>query len=223
MKKIKILFADDHAIVRDGLRSLFNSDPQFVIVGEAIDGVEAIKLVSKHKPNVAILDISMPNLNGIEATSIIKKNDPEVKILILTIHENEEYVQEMILAGADGYVVKNAEKQEIFDGVRAVVNNEAFFSSAVSKVLINGLIKRTRGNEQGLSNLNNKLTKREIEILRLIAESMTSKEIAEKLFISLSTVNSHRMNIMKKLNVHDTTSLVKYAIQNKLIDIEPRM
>ena len=220
MKKIKILFADDHAIVRDGLRSLFNSDPQFIIVGEAVDGIEAIKLVSKYKPNVAILDISMPNLNGIEATSIIKKNNPEIKILILTIHENEEYVQEMILAGADGYVVKNAEKQEIFDGVRAVVNNETFFSSTVSKVLINGLIKRTRQNELGQQDANNKLTKREIEILRFIAESMTSKEIAEKLFISLSTVNSHRMNIMKKINVHDTASLVKYAIQTKLIEIK---
>ncbi len=220
MKKIKILFADDHAIVRDGLRSLFNSDPEFVIVGEAVDGVEAIKLISKYKPDVAILDISMPNLNGIEAASIIKKNNPEIKILILTIHENEEYVQEMILAGADGYVVKNAEKQEIFDGVRAVVNNETFFSSTVSKVLINGLIKRTRQNELGQQDANNKLTKRETEVLCLIAESMTSKEIAEKLFVSLSTVNSHRMNIMKKLNVHDTASLVKYAIQNKLIDIK---
>lgn len=219
MKKIKILFADDHAIVRDGLRSLFNSNPDFLVVGEATDGIEAIKLVSKYKPNVAILDISMPNMNGIEASNIIKANNPETKILILTIHESEEYVREMIQAGADGYVVKNAEKQEIFDGVRAVINNETFFSSAVSKVLLEGIIKRTRGKDEIQFETNINLTKRENEILCLIAEGYTSKAIGEKLFISLSTVNSHRMNIMKKLNVHDTASLVKYAIQNKLINI----
>ena len=219
MKKIKILFADDHGIVRDGLRSLFKSDPEFVIVGEAADGNEAIELVAKHKPNVAILDISMPNLNGIEATTIIKKNFPNTKVLILTIHEDEEYIQEMILAGADGYVVKNAEKKEIFDGVKAVAQSETFFSPSVSKVLLEGLIKRTRSKETFLQNIDNKLTKRETEILRLIAEGMTSKEISEKLFLSISTVNSHRMNMMKKLDIHDTASLVKYAIQRNLIEV----
>jgi DNA-binding NarL/FixJ family response regulator len=222
MKKIKILFADDHGIVRDGLRSLFKSDPQFVIVGEAADGAEALNLVAKHKPDVAILDISMPNVNGIEATSLIKKNYPETKVLILTIHEDEEYIQEMIIAGADGYVVKNAEKKEIFDGVRAVSNNETFFSPTVSKVLLEGLIKRTRDGDVIKFNYDSKLTNREVEILRLIAEGMTGKEIAAKLFLSLSTVNSHRMNMMKKLNIHDTASLVKYAIQKNVIDLKQK-
>ncbi len=219
MKKIKILFADDHGIVRDGLRSLFKSDPQFAIVGEAANGREAIDLIAKQKPDVAVLDISMPDLNGIEATKIIKKDYPETKILILTIHEDEEYIQEMIIAGADGYVVKNAEKKEIFDGVRAVANNETFFSPGVSKVLLEGLIKRARNGENIKIRVENNLTKREIEILRLIVEGLTGKEIADKLYLSLSTVNSHRMNIMKKLNIHDTARLVKYAIQKNLVDV----
>jgi len=220
MKKIKILFADDHAIVRDGLRLLFKSDSMFSIVGEASNGEEAVELVLKYKPDVAVLDISMPKLNGIEATKIIKEKCPATRILILTIHENEEYIQQMILAGADGYVVKNAEKREIFDGVRAVANHETFFSPSVSKVLLEGLIKRTRKNEDNNSDIYNKLTRREIEILRLIAEGLTSKEISNKLFLSISTVNSHRMNMMKKLDIHDTASLVKFAIQKNLIEIK---
>lgn len=220
MKKIKILFADDHAIVRDGLRLLFKSEPLFAIVGEAANGVEALDLAAKFQPDVAVLDISMPKLNGIEATKIIKNKYPDVKVLILTIHENEEYIQQMILAGADGYVVKNAEKKEIFDAVRAVANNETYFSSSVSKVLLEGLIKRTRNKEEVETDNFDKLTKRELEILHLIAEGLTSKGISEKLFLSISTVNSHRMNIMKKLDIHDVASLVKYAIRKNLIEIK---
>jgi len=220
MKKIKILFADDHAIVRDGLRLLFKSEPQFTIVGEASNGVEALELIAKHKPDVAVLDISMPKLNGIEAAKIIKDKYPGTKVLILTIHENEEYIQQMILAGADGYVVKNAEKKEIFDGVRSVAQNETFFSPTVSKVLLEGLIKRTRNKETVENDNYNKLTKREIEVFQLIAEGLTSKQISQKLFLSISTVNSHRMNIMKKLDIHDIASLVKYAIQKKLITVK---
>ncbi len=221
-EKIKILFADDHAIVRDGLRSLFKSDPQFIIVGEASDGAEAVKLVSKHKPNVAVLDISMPNVNGIEATTIIKQNNPETKVLILTIHDNEEYIQELILAGADGYVLKNAEKKEIFDGVRAVANGSTFFSEGVSKVLIEGLVRRTRNKVPFQIPNENKLTKRETEVLRLIAEGLTSKEIADRLSLSVTTVNSHRTNIMKKLNIHEIVGLVKYAIQKSLIELDAK-
>jgi len=221
-EKIRILFADDHAIVRDGLRSLFESDPQFMIVGEAADGNEAVKLVDKHKPDVAVLDISMPNVNGVEATRIIKKEYPDTRILILTIHENEEYIQEMILAGADGYVLKNAEKKEIFDGVRAVANGSTFFSPNVSKVLLDGLVKRTRNREPFPNGGENRLTKREIEILRMIAEGLTSKQIADKLFLSVTTVNSHRTNIMKKLDIHEAVGLVKYAIEKKLFEIKPK-
>jgi DNA-binding NarL/FixJ family response regulator len=219
MQKIKILFADDHAIVRDGLRSLFKSDPGFSIVGEASDGAEAVKLVEQNRPDVAVLDISMPNLNGIEATGIIKDRFPETKVLILTIHENEEYIHELILAGADGYVLKNAEKKEIFDGVRAVATGSTFFSSNVSKALLEGLVRSTRNRVPFQISNEEKLSARETEVLRMIAEGLTSKQIAEKLHLSVTTVNSHRTNIMKKLNIHEIVGLVKYAIQKSLIDL----
>jgi DNA-binding NarL/FixJ family response regulator len=219
-EKIKVVFADDHGIVRDGLRALFKSDPEFVIVGEATDGQEAVKLVEKHRPNVAVLDISMPNLNGIEATAIIKKNYPDTKVLILTIHDSEEYIQEMIMAGADGYVVKNAEKREIFDGVRTVASGQTFFSPSVSKVLLESIVRKTR-NKETLSLNPDRLTKRETEILRLIADGMTSKQIAEKLSLSVTTVTSHRSNIMKKLGIHETVGLIKYAIQKNLVTVKP--
>lgn len=219
MRRIKILFADDHAIVRDGLRSLFKSDPGFQIVGEAADGNEAIKLVAKYRPDVAVLDISMPNVNGIEATGIIKQRYPETKVLVLTIHENEEYIRELILAGADGYVLKNAEKKEIFDGVRAVANGSTFFSANVSKALLEGLVRSTRSKVPFQLSNEDKLTKRETEVLRLIAEGLTSKQIAERLSLSITTVNSHRTKIMKKLNIHEIVGLVKYAIQRSLIDL----
>jgi DNA-binding NarL/FixJ family response regulator len=219
MQKIKILFADDHAIVRDGLRSLFKSDPGFIIVGEASDGAEAVKLVEENRPDVAVLDISMPNVNGIEATNIIKERFPDTKVLILTIHENEEYIHELLLAGADGYVLKNAEKKEIFDGVRAVAGGSTFFSSNVSKALLDRLVRSTRNRVPFQISNEEKLTARETEVLRMIAEGLTSKQIAERLHLSVTTVNSHRTNIMKKLNVHEIVGLVKYAIQKSLIDI----
>jgi two-component system, NarL family, response regulator LiaR len=222
MQKIKILFADDHAIVRDGLRSLFKSDPGFSIVGEAADGAEAVKLVAKWRPDVAVLDISMPNVNGIEATAMIKENYPETKVLILTIHENEEYIRELILAGADGYVLKNAEKKEIFDGVRTVAAGSTFFSASVSKALLEGLVRSTRNRVPFQLTNEAKLTKRETEVLRLIAEGMTSKQIAERLSLSVTTVNSHRTNMMKKLNIHEIVGLVKYAIQKSLIDLSSK-
>lgn len=219
MEKIKILFADDHAIVRDGLRSLFKSDPGFVIVGEAADGAEAVRLVEENRPDVAVLDISMPNVNGIEATGIIKERNPETKVLILTIHENEEYIHELIMAGADGYVLKNAEKKEIFDGVRAVASGSTYFSSNVSRALLEGLVRSTRNKVPFQISNEEKLSKRETEVLRLIAEGLTSKQIAERLHLGITTVNSHRMNIMKKLNIHEIVGLVKYAIQKSLIDL----
>jgi len=207
--RIRIIFADDHVIVRDGLRSLFLSDPQFLLLGEAADGKEALELVAQHKPDVAILDISMPRINGIEATRMIKQNFPSTKVMILTIHENEQYVHEMLKAGADGYVLKNAEKKEIFDGVRAVAKGDNYFSSEVSKLLLGGLIKRSREIETASGS---HLTGREKEILKLIAEGKTSKQIAQQLFLSVSTVNSHRVNLKKKLNIWDTAGLVKFAM-----------
>lgn len=219
MKKIKLLIADDHSVVRDGLRMLFKSNPQFAIVGEAVDGEEAVRLTQSKKPDVTILDISMPGLNGIDAAKKIKQIAPETKILILTVHQNQEYIFEMIVAGANGYVLKNAERNEIFAAVRAVASGERFFSPGVSKVLIEGFIKRAKVG-QLQQHVDSHLTKRETEILRHVAEGLSSPQIARKLYLSVSTVNSHRTNIMKKLNIHDTVRLVRYAIQTNIIDVK---
>lgn len=229
MKKIKILIADDHSVVRSGLRMLFQRTPEFSIVGEAADGEEVVRLVSEQKPDVAIVDISMPKLNGIEATKIIKEQNPGVKVLILTVHENEGYIYQMMRAGASGYVLKNAEKKEIFDAIHTLVAGGQFFSSpSVSKVLIDGFVKRAKEQEHepfspqlgGASNNRPQLTNRETEILGYIAQSLTSREIADKLDLSVRTVNTHRANLMQKLNIHDTAGLVRFAIQNGIVDLK---
>jgi two-component system response regulator DegU len=144
MKKIRIVFADDHDIVRRGLRALFTSAKEFMVVGEATDGMAALDLIAKKKPDVAVLDISMPRMNGFEATKIIKERFPSVKILILTVHEDEAYVYQLLRAGANGYVLKNAEKNDILSGVRAVMADEAFFSPGVSSMMIKKFVEQSR-------------------------------------------------------------------------------
>ncbi len=219
-KRIKILIADDHSVVRKGLRALFTSAPEFWIVGEASDGEQTIRLLEKRKPDVAMIDISMPKLNGIEATRIIKERQPHMKVLILTIYDDEEHVSQIIRAGADGYVLKNAGKKELFAAIRAVAEGEPFFSPTISKLIIQGFIDRAREKSVRIATQAGLLTKRETEILCCIAQGLTNREIARKLFLSPSTVNTHRMNLMKKLNIHDTAGLVRYAIKSGLVKTE---
>ncbi len=220
MKRIRILLADDHSIVRSGLRSLFRTTRgEFVVVGEASNGEDAVRLAARLHPDIAIVDISMPKMNGIEATKLIKQRHPDVKVLILTIHENEEYIYEMIRAGANGYVLKDAEKQEIFTAVRTVASSEPFFSPSVSKLIIQKIAKK--GDEQPrAANSNLRLTKREEEVLQLVVQGLTSREIAEKLCLSISTINTHRTNLMQKLDIHETAGLVRFAIQEGLTKAE---
>ncbi|MGH7452512.1 MAG: response regulator [bacterium] len=220
MKKIKILIADDHSVVRQGLRTLLQSAPEFSVIGEAVNGEEAVRLAKARPPDIAIIDISMPKLSGIEATRRIKENNPAAKVLILTIHENEEYVYQMIRAGANGYVLKNADKKELFAAVRAVAGGERFFSPGISKLIIDEFIKQAREQEVSKPPSAPHLTKRETEILRFIALGLTNKKIAEKLFLSIRTINTHRTNLMQKLNIHDTAGLVRYAIQNGIVDVK---
>lgn len=220
MKKLRILLADDHSIVRSGLRSLFKPMREFVVVGEASNGEEAVEQAERLRPDITIMDISMPKMNGIEATKLIKQKSPGVKVLILTVHDNEEYVYELIRAGADGYVLKDAEKQEIFAAVRKVADAEPFFSPGVSKLIIGKIARDSKDHPKPGDNAP-RLTKREEEILRLIAHGMTSKKIAEKLCLSSSTVNTHRANLMQKLDIHDTASLVRFAIQKGFVSVKP--
>jgi len=220
MKKIRILIADDHSIVRQGLRALFQSVPEFSIIGEAANGEELVDLAASLQPDVVIVDISMPAMNGIEATRILKENNSGARILILTIHEEEEYVSQMIRAGADGYVLKDADKDELFMAVRAVAAGGRFFSPGISKLIIDEFVKQARDPYAARLPSSQLLTRRESEIVRYIAQGLTSKKIAEKLFLSVRTVNTHRTNLMQKLKIHDTAGLVRYAIQNGMVDVK---
>ncbi|HYQ87076.1 MAG TPA: response regulator transcription factor [Bacteroidota bacterium] len=220
MEKIKILFADDHGVVRSGLRALFKSSPDFVVVGEAADGEQAIRLAEKVKPDIVLLDITMPRVNGIEATRVIKRNDPSTRVLILTIHEDEDYVYEMIRAGANGYVLKSAEKREIFAAVRAVAAGENFFSPTVSKLIVDGFIRKAKEEKQPPVAAKTRLTGRETEVLKYIAQGLSSPQIAGKLFLSVNTVNTHRNNLMQKLDIHDTAGLVRYAFESGLAELK---
>ncbi len=224
MKKTRILIADDHSVVRSGLRLLLQSSPDFAVVAEAADGEEAIMLVDKHKPDVVIMDISMPRLNGIEATSVMKQSHPEIKVIILTVHEDEGYVYQMLRAGASGYVLKSAGKKEIFAAIESALSGKRFFSPGISEMIIEGFIKRDKESRETLEQVTpssrQQLTKREIEVLRYIAQGYTNRKIAEALFLSIRTINTHRTNLMQKLDIHDTARLVRYAIETGLVKLK---
>jgi DNA-binding NarL/FixJ family response regulator len=224
MKKSRIIVADDHSVVRSGLRLLLQSSPDFTVVAEAENGEEAVALVDRHKPDVVIMDISMPKLNGIEATGLMKQSNPDLKIIILTVHEDEEYVYQMLRAGASGYVLKSAGKKEIFAAIRSALSGDRFFSPGISKLIIEGFIRRDKeqrpGQEQPGTHSRQPLTRREVEVLRYIAQGFTNKKIAEALFLSIRTINTHRTNLMQKLDIHDTARLVRYAIETGLVKVK---
>lgn len=224
MKKTRLLIADDHSVVRDGLRLVLKSSPEFTIVGEAQDGQEAVELARRQKPDVVIMDISMPRLNGIEATAILKKQNPGIKVVILTVHEEEEYVYQILRAGANGYVLKSAGKKEIFEAIKSAMTGERFFSPGVSNIIIESFVKRahetTADPGQVAERPGQALTKRETEVLQFIAQGYTNRKIAETLFLSIRTINTHRTNLMQKLDIHDTARLVRYAIETGLVKLK---
>jgi DNA-binding NarL/FixJ family response regulator len=221
MPKTRILLADDHDVVRSGLRALLQTSPNFAIVGEAVDGEEAVRMTQETKPDVVIMDISMPNLDGIAATKVIKDKLPGVKVVILTAYEDEEYAYQVLQAGASGYVLKNAGKKDIFKAIESAVSGERFFSPGISNIIVESFIKRANEHpkidQQSVSTSDQPLTKREIEVLKYIALGHTNRQIAGTLFLSFRTVNTHRANIMQKLNIHETAGLVRYAISIGLV------
>jgi DNA-binding NarL/FixJ family response regulator len=217
MKNIKILIVDDHEVVRDGLKNILLSLNNMAIAGEAANGEDAISMYDSLKPDLVIMDISMPGMNGIEATRIIKENDPDAKILILTMHDNQEYLNQIIRSGAKGFVLKNTDKEELLDAVKTVSGGENFFSKDISKLIIENYIRSAKETDKNEGYKEVPLTKREIEILKYIAEGNSNQEIANRLYISYNTVDTHRKNIMHKLSIKNTAGLVRYAIEKGLI------
>jgi len=217
MGKIKVLIADDHTILRQGIKALLDNQAEIEVIGEAKDGREALTLIERLLPDVILMDIAMPGLNGLEATRRIKKKFPKIKVLVLTMYTNEEYVFQILNAGANGYLVKETAFQDLISAIRAVYRDEAFMSPSISKKVINRYMQRVRETNNTTGDI---LTTREREILQLIAEGSSSKKIAEALFISPKTVETHRTHIMDKLNIHNRTDLVKYAIRTGIVDID---
>ncbi len=216
VSKIRVLLADDHAIVREGVKMILTAEPDIDVVGEAEDGVEAVEMAKKLKPDVAVLDIGMPGINGIEATKQIKAALPGTQTLALTMHEDDTYVFQLLKAGASGYVLKRAAATDLVQAIRAARRGEAFLYPSVAKAVVADYLKRLATGE-GRETYDG-LTEREKEILTLVAEGATNQDIAQKLYISVKTVQTHRAHIMEKLNLHDRTMLVRYAIRKGLIE-----
>ncbi len=216
MDKIRILLADDHTILRNGIRALLEDEPGMTVVGEAEDGRSAVTLACQLEPDVVVMDIAMPLLNGLEATRQIKRQCPRVRVLILTMHDNEEYIRQVLEAGAMGYVLKDAAAKELISAIRAVYHGEAVLSPAITRLVIEDYLRW--GGIRPVD-VDNKLSPRERELLQLVAEGYTNKQIAEILTISVKTVQAHRMSLMQKLDLHDKGDLIKYAIQKKIIEI----
>jgi two-component system response regulator NreC len=217
-QKIAILIADDHTLLRSGIRALLEDEADMVVVGEADDGREVVRLADQLKPNVILMDIAMPLLNGLEATRQIKREHPEINVLVLTMYDHEEYFRQMLEAGASGYIIKRAAAHELVAAIRAVYNGEAILSPAITRLLLEDYLVR-RDSSAKEEDDPNALSSRESEVLQLIAEGKTSREIAEILNLSVKTVQSHRTNMMQKLGLHDRGDVIKYAIQKKIIEL----
>ena len=214
---LSVILADDHSLVRAGIRSLLEQLPNLTIVAEAGDGREALALVQARTPDVIVMDITMPGLNGLDATARIVQEHPRTKVLILSMHTGEEYVRHALRAGASGYLLKDAATTELALAIEALRHNRSYLSSAISKDVIN---RHRRQSQDPKSRPVKPLTPRMREILQLIAEGDSTKEIAHRLSLSVKTIETHRMHLMARLNIHDVAGLVRYALRNGLISAE---
>ncbi len=218
MSKMRVLIADDHVIVREGLRALLEAQPDIKVVGEAADGEEAVKKTREVQPDIVLMDITMPGMNGLEATRQIRQHSPDVKILALTMHEGNEYFFKILDAGASGYFIKGGSSSELISALRAVWGGDVFLYPTMAKKLLSDYLRRVRTGQDKESY--DGLTNREREILKLIAEGHTNQEIAELLVLSTATVQTHRAHIMAKLGLHSRTELIKYAIRRGFITLD---
>jgi two-component system response regulator NreC len=215
---LRILIADDHGVLRAGLRALLNSEPDMEVVGEAVDGDEAVSLTHTLRPDIVLMDINMPGSGGIDATRQLMELGNDIRVLILTFHEDKYILQEAIRAGAAGYILKRAVESELVDAIKAVARGDMYVHPAMTRALLaNSALVRDDD-----SVAIDTLTVREIEVLRLIAQGYTNRQVAEKLTLSVRTVESHRANLMNKLNLHSRLELARYAAQHGLLEIEKR-
>ncbi len=213
MKPVRVLLADDHTLVRAGLRKLLESLPDIEVVGEASDGLELLELAARMQPHVILMDIAMPGLNGLEATGRITKAWPEMRVLILSMHQNAEYIRQALRQGAVAYLLKDSAPMELELALKAVLNGETYLSPAVSKGVVSDYVQRLRSEEQPAD----ALTPRQREVLQLIAEGQSTKEIARRLDLSVKTVETHRTQLMKHLDIHEVAGLVRYALRAGLV------
>jgi len=213
MNPIRVLLADNHTLVRAGLRALLRSIDGIEVVAEADDGREALHLVGTQQPDVVLMDVAMPEMNGLEATARVSKEFPSVRVIILSMHANEEYVLQALRAGAAGYVLKDSGVSELELALKSVSRGETYLSPAVSKHVVADYVRRVGGESNSLEHL----TPRQREILQLLAEGRSMKEIAQLLFISIKTVETHRAQLMERLDIHDVPGLVRYAIRIGLV------
>lgn len=215
MKQIRILLADDHNVMRRGLRLLLEGQPDFKVVAEAADGRQAVEQAKAHAPDVVVLDLAMPNLSGIEAAQRILADSPSTSLVVLSMHSDEGYVLRALKAGAKGYLLKDSAEGDLIEAIRAVSRGKTFFSPEISRMLVEDYVRelRTRGVEDSYE----LLTAREREVLQMIAEGRSNKEVATALNISLYTVETHRRNLQDKLNLHSPAELILYAVRKRLI------
>jgi DNA-binding NarL/FixJ family response regulator len=215
MSNLRILIADDHDLVRKGLRMLIEEHPGWIVCGEAHSGREAVEQATQSSPDIVVIDVSMPDLNGLEATRLIRKSCPRSEVLVITHHDSDEIAAEVLNAGARGYVLKSDSDKDLVNAVEALSRHKPFFTSRITEML---LTNRENGVTDQAESMRNRLTVREVEILQLLAEGKTAKEVASSLGIATKTSDTHRTNIMRKLNLHSIAELVRYAIRNKIVE-----
>jgi RNA polymerase sigma factor (sigma-70 family) len=215
VSKVRILIADDHGVVRKGLRLQLEQHENFEVVGEAADGREAVHAADELKPDVVIMDIAMPNLNGIQAATQVVKRNPQIGIIMLSMHSDESYLMRTLAAGAKGYLLKDTADVDLYRAVQVVAQGKPFFSPAIANTLLEDYMRRLQ--QRGLQDSYDLLTDREKEILQLLAEGKSNKEVATVLDVSPSTVETHRTRIMQKLDLHSSAEIVLYAVRKKII------
>ena len=216
MEKIKIILVDDHQMFRDGVKSVLCDEENIDVIGEVGNGNDLFDLLKTKTPDLIITDISMPDISGIEVAKHVSENYPDIKILILSMHSNEEFISKALNVGANGYLPKDTNMTELLEAINTIYKGENYFNKEISNTILKSLINKSKEE----SSSNKTLTKREKEIIKLVVEGLTNKEIADKLCISIRTVDSHKNNIMQKLNLKSSVELVKYAIKNKLANLD---